>query len=92
LSLWLAPCGRARRNGTHRSPAAQWRLTREEVADEQIEGYCELGEFLCAACENADGWIFFKKLLVQYLVDEGRGNEAQPKIEELRELLPDGAD
>jgi glycosyltransferase involved in cell wall biosynthesis len=68
--------------------AAQWLLTRKEVADEQIEGYCELGEFLCAACENADGWIFFKKLLVQYLVSEGRNDEAKPKIEELLELLP----
>jgi glycosyltransferase involved in cell wall biosynthesis len=39
--------------------AAQWLLSRKEIADEQIVSYCELGEFLCAACENADGWLFF---------------------------------
>jgi glycosyltransferase involved in cell wall biosynthesis len=69
--------------------AAAWLLSREEVADEQVEGYCELGEFLCAAAENANGWIFFKKLLARFLVDQGRLDEAKPKLDELAELLPE---
>ncbi|MDR1589063.1 MAG: radical SAM protein [Oscillospiraceae bacterium] len=81
--------GQTRRRGELFSAAANWLLTREEVADEQIEGYCELGEFLCAACENADGWIFFKKLLAQFLVENNRTDEAKPRLDELRELLPD---
>jgi hypothetical protein len=69
--------------------AAQWLLSREEVADEQVEGYCELGEFLSAAAENSGGWIFFKKLLARFLVDQGRLDEAKPKLDELAELLPE---
>ncbi|MNW13046.1 hypothetical protein D3C71_2108910 [compost metagenome] len=48
-----------------------------------------LGEFLCAAIENADGWIFFNKLRIEYLVQEGQFDEAKSKIDELLELLPE---
>jgi glycosyltransferase involved in cell wall biosynthesis len=72
--------------------AAQWLLSRKEIADEQIGSYCELGEFLCAACENADGWLFFKKLFAQFLLDNGRTDEAREKIDELAELLPEDED
>ena len=68
--------------------AAEWLLSREDVADEQVEKYCDLGEFLCAASESAKGWVFFNKLRVQYLVERGRFDEARPKIEELLGLLP----
>jgi glycosyltransferase involved in cell wall biosynthesis len=69
--------------------AADWLLSRSEVSDGQIEKYCVLGEFLCAAIENADGWIFFNKLRIEYLVQEGRFDEAKSKIDELLELLPE---
>jgi glycosyltransferase involved in cell wall biosynthesis len=72
--------------------AAQWLLNQEEVADEQVEGFCELGEFLCAACENAEGWLFFKKLLVTFLIDSGRVDEVNPKLDELLELQPNDAE
>jgi glycosyltransferase involved in cell wall biosynthesis len=71
---------------------AQWLLTREEVPDEQIEQFCAVGEFVCAACENADGWIFFKKLLARFLLDTGRAEEAHPKLDELANLLPGDAE
>jgi glycosyltransferase involved in cell wall biosynthesis len=66
-----------------------WLLSLEEVPDEKVEDYCELGEFVSAACENADDWLFFKKLAVRFLLDQERVREALPKIEELAELLPD---
>jgi glycosyltransferase involved in cell wall biosynthesis len=71
------------------SEAERWLLSREEVADEQVEGYCELGEFLSAASEDSGGWIFFKKLLARFLIDQGRLDEARPKLDELAELLPE---
>ncbi|TWH60044.1 glycosyltransferase involved in cell wall biosynthesis [Desulfitobacterium sp. LBE] len=71
---------------------ALWLLNHEEVPDEQVESFCELGEFLCSACENAEGWLFFKKLLFEYLLDNGRVDEASPKFDELRELLPNDAE
>jgi glycosyltransferase involved in cell wall biosynthesis len=68
---------------------AQLLRTREEVPDNQIEAFCAVGEFVCAACENADGWLFFKKLLARFLLNVGRLDEARPKLDELAELLPD---
>jgi glycosyltransferase involved in cell wall biosynthesis len=74
------------------STAANWLLTREEVPDEQIEQFCAVGEFVCAACENAEGWLFFKKLLARFLLDAGRSDEARTKLDELAELLPGDAE
>jgi glycosyltransferase involved in cell wall biosynthesis len=71
------------------STAAKWLLSREEVSDEQLEQFCSIGEFVCAVCENADGWLFFKKLLVRFLLEAGRTDEACAKLDELAELLPD---
>jgi glycosyltransferase involved in cell wall biosynthesis len=72
--------------------AAEWLLTREEVPDEQIEAFCAAGEFVCAACENAGGWLFFKKLLARFLLGVGRADEARPKLDELAKLLPGDPD
>jgi hypothetical protein len=69
--------------------AAEWLLSRDEVPDEQLEQFCAAGEFVCAVCENADGWLFFKKLLARFLLDAGRTDEAKQKLDELAELLPD---
>jgi FkbM family methyltransferase len=65
---------------------ADWLLSRKEVAGEQVERFCELGEFLCAACGNTDGWVFCKKLRVRYLTDNNRNDEAEPLIAELNGL------
>jgi glycosyltransferase involved in cell wall biosynthesis len=61
----------------------------DEIPDEHAEAYLKFAELVCAACENADGWLFFKKLLVRFLLDAGRADEARPKLDELSELLPD---
>jgi hypothetical protein len=61
----------------------------ERLPKDKIESFCELGEFVSAAADNGKYWIVFKKLLVQYLRNQGREDEADAKIAELREL---GAD
>jgi glycosyltransferase involved in cell wall biosynthesis len=61
----------------------------DEIPDEHAEAYLTFAELLCAAAENANGWIFFKKLLARFLVDQGRLDEAKPKLNELAELLPE---
>ncbi|MDR1204313.1 MAG: glycosyltransferase [Peptococcaceae bacterium] len=84
--------GCAKRRGELFAMGAQWLLLREEVADGQVGKYCELGEFLCAACENADGWVSFKKLFARFLMETGRVDEAKVRIDELTELLPGDED
>jgi glycosyltransferase involved in cell wall biosynthesis len=61
----------------------------EEIPDEHAEAYLKFSEFVCASCENANGWLFFKKLLARFLLDSGREDEARAKLKELFELLPD---
>jgi tetratricopeptide (TPR) repeat protein len=68
--------------------AANWLLQLEEVPDEQVERYCELGEFLCAAVEDSCAWMSFKKLKAQFLLDQGRTEEAKSLLNEMAELLP----
>jgi hypothetical protein len=70
------------------SDAAEWMLSREDVPYEQAEKFCELGEFICAACEDASGWVLFKKLLVQFYIDQNRADDAKSLIAELMKLLP----
>ena len=67
---------------------SEWLLARQEVQDELVEQFCNVGEFVCAAAEYADGWIFFQKLRVSFLIDQERKDEAQVKLIELEELLP----
>jgi hypothetical protein len=74
------------------SAAAEWLLAREEVPDDQIEAFCATGEFLCAACENAGGWLFFKRLLARFLIDAGRADEAKDKLDELAKLFSKDSD
>jgi glycosyltransferase involved in cell wall biosynthesis len=64
----------------------------DEIPDEHAEAYLKFAELVCAACENANGWIFFKKLLARFLLDAGRADEARPKLDELAELLPGDPD
>jgi glycosyltransferase involved in cell wall biosynthesis len=61
----------------------------DEIPDEHAEAYLKFAELICAASENADGWLFFKKLLARFLLDAGRIDEARAKLDELAELLPD---
>ncbi|RFZ80349.1 glycosyltransferase [Lacrimispora amygdalina] len=65
-----------------------WLLSREEVSDEQVERYCAIGEIAAAITETSDAWISFKKIRVQFLVENKRYGEANTYIKELRELIP----
>ncbi|KYZ76498.1 hypothetical protein AXX12_08680 [Anaerosporomusa subterranea] len=67
---------------------ANWLLTLQEVPDELVEGYCDTGELLCAAVENGDGWLCFKKLRVRFLIEQNHKDEAKDKLVELIELIP----
>jgi glycosyltransferase involved in cell wall biosynthesis len=71
---------------------ATWLLSREEVQDEQIGRYCDVGEFVSAAAGNADAWVFFKKLRARFFIDRNRADEARIEVNELEELLPDDKD
>ena len=64
-------------------------LFRLKVPSEQAERYCEAGEFVSAAADDDGMWIAFKKLLVRFLIYSERNEEAQAKLDELLELLPD---
>jgi glycosyltransferase involved in cell wall biosynthesis len=70
------------------SSATEWLLSREEVPENEVEGYCELGTFVSAAAEHSGAWVVFKKLYVQFLIDQGRSGEATIKLNEFAELLP----
>lgn len=65
-----------------------WLFSVVDLPDEEVESYCELGEFLSAAVENGDAWMIFKELRVQFLIGQGRIDEAIPKVNELVELFP----
>jgi len=54
-----------------------WMLSLDEVPDEQVEHFCEMGTLFSAAADNQDGWIFFQKLQLQYLEGQGRIGEAK---------------
>ena len=74
------------------SSMADWLLSLGEVPDELVEGYCDAGELLCAAVENAGGWLCFKKLLIRFLIEQNRQDEAKDRLEELIELIPNDSE
>ena len=71
---------------------ADWLLSLGEVPDELVEGYCDAGELLCAAVENAGGWLCFKKLRIRFLIEQNRQDEAKDRLEELIELIPNDSE
>ncbi|MEA4896803.1 MAG: glycosyltransferase family 2 protein [Eubacteriales bacterium] len=71
---------------------ADWLLSLQEVPDGQVESFCDMGEFACAAAEHADGWVFFNKLRIRLLIDQGRAEEGRAKLGELEEVLPGDVD
>ena len=65
------------------------RMSDEEIPDEHAECYLNLAQLICAATEYAEGWVFFKKELVNFLINNGSREKAQQQLTELDELLPD---
>lgn len=72
--------------------AAKWLLSLNEVPDEQVESFIDTGEFVSAAAEYAEGWIFFNKLRIRFLLDQGRKVAAKTKLAEIEPLLPNDAE
>lgn len=64
----------------------------ENIEDNQIETYCNLGEYICAALEYSEGWIFFKKTLLEWLINQGREIEALKSFFYLNEIIPNDED
>lgn len=52
-------------------------LSLDEIPDELVEPFCQLGELLCASIEESEKWIFFRNLHIQYLRSVGRTQEAE---------------
>jgi glycosyltransferase involved in cell wall biosynthesis len=67
-------------------------LADSEIPDDFAESYLLLALNICAMAEYADGWLFFKKLYAQYLLDYGREANAKSVIDELVEMLPNDND
>lgn len=70
------------------SKVAEVLLKIEEVPDEQVEQFCELGEFVSAAANFNDGWIQFNKLRILFLIQQGRKQEAIEYTDEFETLIP----
>lgn len=51
-------------------------LSLDEIPDELVERFCQLGELLCASIEEAEKWMCFRNLHIQYLHSVGRTQEA----------------
>lgn len=51
-------------------------LSLDEVPDELVECFCKFGELLCASIEDAEKWMCFRNLHIQYLYSVGRTQEA----------------
>lgn len=70
------------------SVAAKWLLSLREVPDQFVERYCDVGEQLSAATEEAGQWLFFKKLRIRFFLEQNRRQEARDRLSELIELIP----
>ncbi|WP_019851151.1 glycosyltransferase [Desulfitobacterium sp. PCE1] len=70
------------------SDVANWLLALNEVPDEQVESFVDVGEFVCAAAQYADGWIVFKKLRMCFFIGQERWDDMVIDLTELEELLP----
>ena len=64
------------------------RLSETDVPAEYFESYLIFAQYVCAAVEYAEGWLFFKKLFADFLIKENRQKEAKIVIDELEEIDP----
>ena len=59
------------------SSLINWMLSLDDVDDELVERFCQLGELLCASIEDVRKWSLFRNLHIQYLFSVGRIAEAR---------------
>ncbi|MDR0818703.1 MAG: FkbM family methyltransferase [Oscillospiraceae bacterium] len=64
-------------------------LANDEIPDEYAEAYITLGLNVSSSGEFTDAFIFFKKLQIEFLLDNARTAEARTELDEWLALLPD---
>lgn len=67
---------------------ASWLLTCSEVPDELVEDFVETGEVAFTVIKNTEGWVYFEKLRIRFLIMQNRIKEAKEKFTALNILLP----
>lgn len=60
-----------------------------EIAEDDEETYLLLGQNLSAAAEDANAYIYFKKVWISYMLDCSRNDEVCAELEDFARLLPD---
>lgn len=71
------------------SSITEWLASCREISDEKVIRYCEMGELFSAAAEMENEWLFFKKLRLQFLLEQMEYSKADKELSELEELIPD---
>jgi hypothetical protein len=80
------------RNDLQRALNEIFRLTEDEIPDEYAEAFLTLAQNVCASVEYPDGYIFFKKKWIAYLIEQARRDEAAAELDEFEELMPNDAE
>lgn len=60
-----------------------------EISEDDEETYLLLGQNLSAAAEDANAYIYFKKVWISYMLDCSRNDEVCAELEDFARLLPD---
>ena len=75
------------RDDLHGAADEIYRLAEVDIPDELAEEYLMLAQNICAAAEDAEGFIVFKKIWIAFLIEQERLGEAAILIAEYIEVL-----
>lgn len=62
------------------------------INNADLESYIMLGQNLSAFAENMDAFIYFKKMMISYFINDSRIEEATLEFDEYESLLPNDSD
>ncbi len=62
------------------------------INNADLESYIMLGQNLSAFAENMDAFIYFKKMMISYFINESRLEDATQEFDEYESLLPNDSD
>lgn len=63
-----------------------------DVREEDEAHYYLLGQNLAALVEDFSGYVYFKKIWIEYLITHERTSEADAELREFETLLPNDSD
>ena len=63
-------------------------LSKSNIPDEHMEAYLKFSQNVCASAEYIEGWIYFRKLWIKFLLDNNKTKEARSIINEMIQVLP----